>query len=53
MSGPGSWQGPQTEASFLPGVWSPIYFFSLCHSPLSPLPLLNSEFSLNPHSELT
>lgn len=39
---PGSWQGPQTEASFLPGVWSLIYLFSLCHSSLSPLPVLSS-----------
>lgn len=27
--------------------------FSLCHSPLSPLPVSKSEFFLNPHGELT
>lgn len=40
------------EASFIQGVRSLIYLFSLCHSPLPPLPVLKFEFSLNPHSEL-
>lgn len=40
------------EASFIQGVWSLIYLFSICLSPLPPLPVLKFEFSLNPHSEL-